>query len=552
MELKCYVFPGWEPRIRPAAVRRDWMDLASESYPNRCLPMVAANGHGWEVLSPCGFEVSWNGGPEAGDVEVRPDRGTPVHEAPVALFGLGTFTLHLQGLFRTPPGWNLFVSGPPNSAKDGVAPLTGLIETDWSPYTFAMSWKLTRPQQIVRFEANEPIAFFFPVQRGLLDDMTPAYASIDEDPGLRQDFQEWSRQRGTDRQRSSTQPFSAATVTEQGLYFRGLTPDGRCPVADHQVEGKVRPFANAELVRPSARPATDESAATGPEAAAALAASEARWKAAKYEWLLETMERQRHLSSAASNLFRVRDLSPDEFLDEFYAPARPVILCGAMDDWPAREKWSASYLRDQIGKAVIECQSGRRANPRFEREMASHKQQMPFDQYIDLIAANPGNDLYVTANNFAANAEIMNPLLADLGAMDGILDHEVGQPAGMVWIGPAGTLTPLHHDLTNNFLAQIVGRKRVIMAPPTETPKLYNDLHVFSEVTNLADPGVDLATYPRLKEVRTMDVTLEPGEILFLPIGWWHQVEALDFSVSMTYTNFVWTNDSYRDHPQRS
>jgi len=47
-------------------------------------------------------------------------------------------------------------------------------------------------------------------------------------------------------------------------------------------------------------------------------------------------------------------------------------------------------------------------------------------------------------------------------------------------------------------------------------------------------------------------VVIEPGEALFVPIGWWHQVESLDFSVTMTYTNFRWPNDGYRGHPERS
>ena len=55
----------------------------------------------------------------------------------------------------------------------------------------------------------------------------------------------------------------------------------------------------------------------------------------------------------------------------------------------------------------------------------------------------------------------------------------------------------------------------------------------------------------RLATVRTLDILLEPGEALFIPIGWWHQVEALDFSVSMTYTNFLWPNQGYLEHPQR-
>ncbi len=121
----------------------------------------------------------------------------------------------------------------------------------------------------------------------------------------------------------------------------------------------------------------------------------------------------------------------------------------------------------------------------------------------------------------------------------------------MIWIGPAGTLTSLHHDLTDNLLVQLVGRKRVIMASPAETGKLYNNVAVFSDIPDLTDPGLDLSVYPKLADIRLLDVTLEPGEGLFLPVGWWHQVVALDFSVSMTYTNFVWPVAAYETYPTR-
>ena len=45
-------------------------------------------------------------------------------------------------------------------------------------------------------------------------------------------------------------------------------------------------------------------------------------------------------------------------------------------------------------------------------------------------------------------------------------------------------------------------------------------------------------------------LTLAPGEILFAPIGWWHQVRAIDFSVTLTYTNFRWRNDFHLDYPR--
>ena len=84
------------------------MDATPESFAYRCLPLNIANSHGWELLSPCGFEAEWNGGPAVEDVVVRTDPGTTDGHAPVALFGQGVLTFHLEGLFRTPPGFSLW------------------------------------------------------------------------------------------------------------------------------------------------------------------------------------------------------------------------------------------------------------------------------------------------------------------------------------------------------------------------------------------------------------------------------------------------------------
>ena len=85
----------------------------------------------------------------------------------------------------------------------------------------------------------------------------------------------------------------------------------------------------------------------------------------------------------------------------------------------------------------------------------------------------------------ASNAAALAPLEADLGFLDKFLAREAEAPHGMMWIGPAGTVTSLHHDLTNNFIAQIVGRKRMKIIPAAEVGKLYNHRHVFSEIADL-------------------------------------------------------------------
>jgi hypothetical protein len=558
MNLTCYLFPGWEPRIRPASPKRDWMDEAPEAFPYRCLPLNMANSHGWEILSPCGFEVVWNGGSRVDDVVVRADPGTRPSDMPVALFGLGTFTFHVQGLFRTEPGWNLWVSGPPNSAKDGVAPLGGIVETDWSPYTFTMNWRLTRAGHPVRFEENEPFAYIFPINRKAIEQVEPTFAAIDDDPELKTQFQAWSRSRDAFHERMRTDPPDNPSDKWQKLYYRGQRPDGQCPIADHQSKLRLREFARQDLAGAAAtamvkpverRPATPPPEPT-PEPAQPDRTS--AWQAAKLAWVLRTQLRQRALSPSANTVFTCAGVTSDEFLDDFYAPCRPVVLSRVVAKWPATKKWSPEYLVEKIGDCMVEYQGDRTTNADFELEKDGHKRRSTFAEFMELITTGKDNDVYITAYNSAVNQEAFAHLADDLGRLDEYLHHEAGRLEAMFWIGPSNTFTPLHHDLTNNLLVQFVGRKRVLLVSPAETPRLYNDVHVFSRLRDLTAPDLDGAAFPLAQGVSYHEVMLEPGDALFIPIGWWHQIRSLEFSVSATYTNFKWPNEGWQDHPDSS
>ncbi|MFD2431063.1 hypothetical protein ACFSUK_29330 [Sphingobium scionense] len=81
------------------------------------------------------------------------------------------------------------------------------------------------------------------------------------------------------------------------------------------------------------------------------------------DWLLHVMEQQRALSPYASGLLTADALSGEDFLHNFYAPYRPALIKGAMEGWPAREKWTPDYLADAIGDAQIEYQGGRTKPP---------------------------------------------------------------------------------------------------------------------------------------------------------------------------------------------
>ena len=190
----------------------------------------------------------------------------------------------------------------------------------------------------------------------------------------------------------------------------------------------------------------------------------------------DQLERQRDLVPRLTIIERRSGLGAEEFLERYYAVNRPVILKDEMADWPALTRWTPEYLKAAVGTRPVEFQGERTANQRFEMNKDAHRREAPFDAFIDqILRPGAGNDAYLTAYNSARNAEALSVLQDDLGFLDKFLDRNVAGPHGMIWIGPAGTVTSLHHDLTNNLIAQIVGRKRVKLAPAAEVGKLYND-----------------------------------------------------------------------------
>jgi hypothetical protein len=221
------------------------MTATPDSFAYRCLPLSIANAHGWEILSPCGFRARWTGGAGAEAVEIVLDPGADPKSAPTSLFGSGTVTFHVEGIFRTSQGWNLWVGGPPNGMKDGIAPMAGVIETDWSPYTFTMNWRFTRPDVWIRFEENEPFCFFFPTPRGVLDGLRPELRPMEDEPALLRAFSAWSAARAAFQAWVQRNKPKAPADQWQKLYYRGLHPQGEAGAADHQSKLRLAPFRQA-------------------------------------------------------------------------------------------------------------------------------------------------------------------------------------------------------------------------------------------------------------------------------------------------------------------
>ncbi|MCR0982137.1 DUF6065 family protein [Roseomonas populi] len=238
LRLTAHALNASPPRLRAAPTRRDWMDATPQGFANRCLPLTIANAHGWEVVTEGSFEAVWNGGPDPADIAIRTER--PGRPTPVSHFGAGVLTFHIDLLFRTDPGISLWVSGPTNLPKDGIAPLTGIVETDWSPATFTMNWRFTRPRHPVRFAAGEPVCLLFPIPRDLIARVVPITRPIAAEPELQEAYGAWSKSRSAFNA-GLKEPGSAARAEGwQRGYHRGRI--GEAASDDHLTRIRPRDF----------------------------------------------------------------------------------------------------------------------------------------------------------------------------------------------------------------------------------------------------------------------------------------------------------------------
>lgn len=240
---------------------------------------------------------------------------------------------------------------------------------------------------------------------------------------------------------------------------------------------------------------------------------------------------------------RVASLTPELLLSRYVNRGRPVVITDVGRDWPALKQWTPSYLGRSFGDV--------RVHVRGSRVGLRDIGDLPLSEYIDwLLEARLGIRDGRPASPLLAPyhaSHAVKPYVAyDAALMQTELrrDLEFGPllPKGYYfrttrcWIGPEGTATPLHFDSWGfNFFYQVFGRKRFILFGPDETHLLYpSDVFEFNTVySRVSVPRPDYERFPRFKEAHPVCVTLNPGEILVLPRCWWHDVEALETSISV-------------------
>ncbi|MCA9312199.1 MAG: hypothetical protein KDA21_13380, partial [Phycisphaerales bacterium] len=211
MEITAYRLgdvTGWS--LEPAPAQRDWMDATLGKRAYRCLPLTIANQCGWIVRMPHSFAASWSGDADPAGTYVTPLEVTPNFEGQIHTnFGLGIISFALPWLFRTPPGYGILITGLLNTFKPHACALSGMVETDWAPYSFTMNWRITTPNVQVKWTRDEPICMLIPFQLDALETFEPRMTVVAENPELQEAHASWSRERRADSEENRKRPGDA-------------------------------------------------------------------------------------------------------------------------------------------------------------------------------------------------------------------------------------------------------------------------------------------------------------------------------------------------------
>lgn len=221
----------------------------------------------------------------------------------------------------------------------------------------------------------------------------------------------------------------------------------------------------------------------------------------------------------------------DTLLREHWIRSRPLLLTHAVQDMRAVREWSLSELARRFPTTTIEVNVERLAAT-HAADTETRARTMTVPELVTRAEAAPSNDFYVVSRNGLLTHPELRSLWDDLTPLPPFL-APLRPPQGVsLWVGPAGTVTPPHFDPHNVLLVQVQGRKRIRLAPRLRAP-----LHASLSGYYLAEP-LEQAFAPEA----IYEVTLEPGQALFIPVAWFHEVTALAPSITLSFLHFCWPN----------
>jgi len=241
--------------------------------------------------------------------------------------------------------------------------------------------------------------------------------------------------------------------------------------------------------------------------------------------------------------FDFSSLIPQTFVEHYQKHGIPIIITGLLNP---SSTWNLDYLCHQL--KTQEFLLRRYGKNRYQEDKRQWQNigsgvdttSTPFVEYAAMLRNHEAHqqDVYLakcslksTPLNEKEIVSTMRDKLPQLGLEKPISDFNL-------WVGPGGHVECLHYDQMDGTLIQLYGTKKIVLFPPSQTPNLYpfplyvhlyNGLKLRSWFSQLYPDSPDFQSFPKFHEAlhHKQEVLLNPGEILYIPAGWWHEVTAL-------------------------
>ncbi len=230
----------------------------------------------------------------------------------------------------------------------------------------------------------------------------------------------------------------------------------------------------------------------------------------------------------------VDTIEPEVFRKNFYEPGIPVVIKDLAKHWPAYEKWNWDYFKSLVGDKEVPLYNNVKSDAYTPINKADDYKT--FGQYIDMIRSGPAAWRIFLFNIFDHAPQLINDFTWPEHLMKGFV-----KKYPMLFTGGASSITHMHFDIDLSHIlhTQFQGRKRVLLFPQEEKDKLYRKPF---EVLSLADFShyydgngtPDYKRFPALRLAQGYDLTLDHGDTLFMPAGYWHHMEYLDSGFAMS------------------
>lgn len=253
------------------------------------------------------------------------------------------------------------------------------------------------------------------------------------------------------------------------------------------------------------------------------------------------------MSEVTKKARELEGVTPDHIpFEELFASKEPVIMRGLISDWPLVQAGLESaesaldYLTAGYGGRLFKVYIG---NSRIKGRFYYNESATSLNYHVETTNLA---DVFAAIKKDLGQDEHTYYFIPSLIFQDGFpaldndnsiaLDHEIFQRVRVTkksWIGTE-SITSAHYDLPSNFACCAVGRRRFTLFPPDQIHNLYpGPIHLtpggqVTTMVNLRDP--DFETFPRFRDALDAAVVadLEPGDGLYYPSMWWHEVESMN------------------------